>query len=198
MKKRKAIVVRNTAETQIRISLNLEGSGKSAINTPLPFMDHMLSLFSKHSLTDLKISALGDTHIDGHHLVEDLGIVLGETIKLALGKKKGISRYGNFLLPMDEALSYVAVDLSGRPYLSYHVKFKKTSCPSDFDYSLLKEFFRAISNASGMNLHIKQYSGENNHHIAESIFKGFGKALFQAVKIENRLKGRIPSTKEIL
>lgn len=197
MKKRRATIKRITAETRIIVSLNLDGRGKADIKTTIPFMDHMLSLFSKHSLTDLKISASGDTHIDEHHLVEDLGIVLGAAIKEALGKKKGISRYGNFLLPMDEALSYVALDLSGRPYFAYDVKFRKNAKKTGFDYSLIKEFFRAVSNSAGMNLHIRQLSGENNHHIAESIFKGFAKALAHAVKTDKRISG-VPSTKKVL
>ena len=195
---------RKTAETDIKLSLNLDGRGKYEIDTTIPFIDHMLSLFSKHSLIDLKIKATGDTEIDYHHLVEDLGIVLGEAIKKSLGKKTGITRYGNFLLPMDEALSYVAIDVSGRPYFSFDVKFMKTigTIPiiknlKDFDYSLIEEFFRAVATSCGINLHIKNHTGKNNHHIAESIFKGFAKALQQAVKINKKIKG-IPSTKKIL
>jgi len=191
---RKADIKRKTAETDIKLSLNLDGSGRYKIKTTIPFIDHMLSLFSKHSLINLEISAKGDTEVDYHHLVEDLGIVLGEAIKKSLGKKIGISRYGNFLLPMDEALSYVAIDLSGRPYLSFDVKFNNSV---DFDYTLLEEFFRAVANASGMNLHIKNHTGKNNHHIAESIFKGFAKAVKNAVEIDKKVKG-IPSTKKKL
>ncbi|MBI5574701.1 MAG: imidazoleglycerol-phosphate dehydratase HisB [Elusimicrobia bacterium] len=200
---RKARIERKTAETDIKLSLNLDGSGNYKIKTTIPFIDHMFSLFSKHSLVDLEIKASGDTEVDNHHLVEDLGIVLGEAIKKSLGKKIGITRYGNFLLPMDEALSYVAIDLSGRPYFSFDVKFKKNiSClrkhgMSNFDYSLIEEFFRAVSSSCGMNLHIKNHTGKNNHHIAESIFKGFAKALQQAVKINKKIKG-IPSTKKML
>lgn len=191
---RKSIIKRKTAETDIKLSLCLDGCGKYKIKTTIPFIDHMLSLFSKHSLIDLEIKARGDTKVDYHHLVEDLGIVLGEAIKKSLGKKTGITRYGNFLLPMDEALSYVAIDLSGRPYFSFDVKFGKSV---DFDYSLIEEFFRAVSSAGGINLHIKNHTGKNNHHIAESIFKGFAKALQQAVKINKKIKG-IPSTKKML
>ena len=191
---RKTNIKRKTAETDINLSLNLDGSGNYKIKTTIPFIDHMLSLFSKHSLINLEIKATGDTEVDHHHLVEDLGIVLGEAIKKSLGKKTGITRYGNFLLPMDEALSYVAIDLSGRPYFSFDVKFRKSV---DFDYSLLSEFFRAVSSSCGMNLHIKNHTGKNNHHIAESIFKGFAKALQQAVKINKKIKG-IPSTKKML
>lgn len=191
---RKARIKRKTAETDIKLSLNLDGNGNYKIKTTIPFIDHMLSLFSKHSLINLEIKASGDTDVDYHHLVEDLGIVLGEAIKKSLGKKIGITRYGNFLLPMDEALSYVAIDLSGRPYFSFDVKFRKSV---DFDYSLLSEFFRAVSSSCGMNLHIKNHTGKNNHHIAESIFKGFAKALQQAVKLNKKIKG-IPSTKKML
>ena len=191
---RKTTIKRKTAETNIELSLNLDGRGKYRIDTTIPFVNHMLSLFSKHSLIDMEIKATGDTDIDNHHLVEDLGIVLGEAIKKAIGKKVGISRYGNFLLPMDEALSYVAIDLSGRPYFVFNVKFKKSV---DFDYSLLSEFFRAVSSSCGMNLHIKNHTGKNNHHIAESIFKGFARAIQQAVKINRKIKD-IPSTKKML
>ncbi|MDO8733747.1 MAG: imidazoleglycerol-phosphate dehydratase HisB [Elusimicrobiota bacterium] len=201
---RKTSIKRKTAETNIELSLNLDGNGNYKIKTTIPFIDHMLSLFSKHSLINLEIKANGDTEVDNHHLVEDLGIVLGEAIKKALGKKSGISRYGNFLLPMDEALSYVAIDLSGRPYFVFDVKFNKAfgTIPiirnlKDFDYSLLEEFFRAVSSSCGMNLHIKNHTGKNNHHIAESIFKGFAKALHQAVKINKKIRG-IPSTKKLL
>lgn len=191
---RKAEIKRKTTETNIKLSLNLDGTGKYKLDTSVPFIDHMLSLFSKHSLIDLNVQAEGDTEIDNHHLVEDLGIVMGEAIKKALGKKIGIVRYGNFLLPMDEALSYVAIDLSGRPYFSFDVKFGKST---GFDYSLIEEFFRAVANTCGMNLHIKNHTGKNNHHISESIFKGFAKALRQAVEINKKIKG-IPSTKKKL
>ncbi|MBN1385276.1 MAG: imidazoleglycerol-phosphate dehydratase HisB [Elusimicrobia bacterium] len=195
---RKAEIKRKTAETNIKLSLNLDGKGRYKLDTSIPFIDHMLSLFSKHALIDLNIKARGDTEVDNHHLVEDLGIVLGEAIKKALGKKAGIARYGNFLLPMDEALSYIAVDLSGRPYFSFDVKFSSQSGKfSGFDYSLIEEFFRAVSSSCGINLHIKNHTGRNNHHISESIFKGFAKAICQAVKINRRIKG-IPSTKRIL
>ena len=201
---RKASIKRKTTETSIELKLNLDGRGKYGIKTTIPFMDHMLSLFSKHSLVDLQINASGDTEVDNHHLVEDMGIVLGEAIKKSLGKKIGISRYGNFLLPMDEALSYVAIDLSGRAYLVFDVKFpnrSESACcgrkSAYFDYSLIEEFFRAVSTSCGMNLHIKNHAGRNNHHIAESVFKGFAKALQQAVRINKNIKG-VPSTKKTL
>ena len=195
---RHAAVKRETSETKIRISLNLDGKGKTDIKTSIPFLDHMLALFAKHSYCDLHIRASGDIEVDQHHLVEDTGIVLGDAIKKALGKKIGIARYGNFLMPMDEALSYVALDLSGRPYLSFMVKFRRDyTREAGFDYSLVREFFKALVSASGMTLHIKTNSGETNHHIAESVFKGFAKAFYQASR---RLKGRraVPSTKKIL
>ncbi len=196
---RKIKLSRKTAETDITLSLNLDGSGKYKIATTIPFLDHMLSLFSKHSYIDLEIKATGDTDVDFHHLTEDLGITLGEAIKKALGDKSGIARYGNFLLPMDEALSYVAIDLGGRPYLSYGVKFKReySAGRGGFDYSLIEEFFRAVASSGAMNIHIKNRAGSNNHHIAESVFKGFAKALGQAVKIEKKRIG-IPSTKKVL
>ncbi|OQA92659.1 MAG: Imidazoleglycerol-phosphate dehydratase [Elusimicrobia bacterium ADurb.Bin231] len=201
---RKSKINRITAETDIKLSLNLDGTGRYKILTTIPFLDHMLSLFAKHSYIDLEIKAKGDTHIDDHHLTEDLGIVLGEAINKALGKKTGISRYGNFFLPMDEALSYVAIDFGGRPYLSYDVKFskvlRKSFCGAtniSFDYGLIEEFFRALANSAKMNIHIKTHKGTNNHHIAESIFKGFAKAVSQAVKIEKKSAG-IPSTKKML
>jgi imidazoleglycerol-phosphate dehydratase len=196
---RKAEVRRKTAETDISLAINLDGSGKYDVNTSIPFMDHMLSLFSKHSLVDLRIRAKGDTDIDQHHTVEDIGIVLGEAIKKALGDKKSIFRYGNFLLPMDEALSYVALDLSGRPFTAFEVTFSGMpgSKGKNFDYSLIEEFFRAVSSSSGMNLHIKSHAGRNNHHIAESVFKGFAKAFRQAVEPDKRSVG-IPSTKKML
>lgn len=203
---RKTKLSRKTAETDITLSLNLDGSGKYKIDTTIPFLDHMLSLLSKHSYVDLEIKAKGDTDVDFHHLTEDLGIVFGEALKKSLGDKKGIARYGNFLLPMDEALSYVAIDLGGRPYLSYGVKFKRIIFVSadgkrhrvvGFDYSLIEEFFRAVASSAGMNIHIKNRAGNNNHHIAESVFKGFAKALGQAVKIEKRKAG-VPSTKNTL
>lgn len=196
-------IKRKTKETQIEVMFNSKGTGEYNINTSIPFLDHMLELFALHGNFDLKIVASGDTEIDNHHLVEDIGIILGMTIKKVAGNKKGMARYGNFLMPMDEALSYVVVDLSGRPYLSFDVKFKKIIGPviktirEEFDYSLIREFFRAVSNNAEMNLHIKNHSGENNHHIAESVFKGFAKALSQALTKQPKTK-KIPSTKGIL
>ncbi len=196
MKNRSAVQKRATRETDISISLGLEKPGKIAVSTSIPFMDHMLTLFAHHAGFSLSIKASGDTHIDDHHLVEDIGITLGSALKLALGDKKGIVRYGNFLLPMDEALSYVALDLSGRPLLDFGVKFAKQS-GERFDYSLIKEFFYALAVNSGMTLHISMKKGSNNHHIAEAVFKGFGRALAAAATRDKKNKS-IPSTKGLL
>jgi imidazoleglycerol phosphate dehydratase HisB len=186
-------IVRKTKETNIVLSLNLDGKGRSKIMTSLPFMDHMLVLFSKHAGVNLEIKASGDTEIDEHHLVEDIGIALGLAIEKALKDKKGIYRYGNFLLPMDESLSYVALDLGGRPYLSYQVPFKPQS-KAPISFEIFEDFFEAIAMNAKMNLHIKLLRGRNNHHIAESLFKGFAKAFSQAISFDKRAKG-IPSTK---
>ena len=193
MSKRTSNKHRITKETNVKLSVNLDGQGKYKVSTTLPFLDHMLELFSKHSLIDLNLSASGDTHIDAHHLVEDIGLTLGSAIEEALGNKKGIQRYGFFLLPMDEALSYVAIDLSGRPWVEYEVKCFKMDW-NTFDLDLLEDFFRALGTVCRMNLHIKLLRGRNNHHMAESIFKAFGKALSMAVAKDKRYKG-IPSTK---
>lgn len=193
MKKRIAKRHRVTKETNVKLSVNLDGQGKYKVKTTLPFLDHMLELFSKHSLIDLDIDAFGDTHIDAHHLVEDIGLTLGLTIEEALGDKKGIQRYGFFLLPMDESLSYVAIDLSGRPWVEYDVKCFKMGWPT-FDLDLFEDFFRALGTTARMNLHIQLLKGRNNHHMAEGMFKGFAKALSMAVAKDKRYKG-IPSTK---
>jgi imidazoleglycerol phosphate dehydratase HisB len=193
MKKRTARNHRITTETNVDLSLNLDGQGKYKLSTTLPFMDHMLELFSKHSLIDLTIKASGDTHIDAHHLVEDIGITLGLALADALGDKKGIQRYGFFLLPMDEALSYVALDLSGRAHVEYEADGIKPNWTT-FDVDLMEDFFRALANAARMNLHMKLLKGRNNHHMAEGMFKAFGKALSMAVAKDKRYKG-IPSTK---
>ena len=194
---RKATINRKTRETQIALGINLDGSGTSAIKTPVPFINHMLELFAKHGMFDLKLKATGDTNIDDHHTVEDIGICLGNAIRKALGSMKGIERYGNFSLPMDETLSEVSVDISGRQYLVFNVKFKKPGRKDEFDFSLLEDFFRAISFNAGLTLHINLKYGKNNHHIAESVFKGFAKALSNAVRMNPRVKG-IPSTKGTL
>lgn len=195
MKMRKAKIHRKTNETDVLIELNLDKSSKPVISTTIGFLDHMLELFAAHSGFILKIKAAGDTHIDDHHLVEDIGITLGLALKEAIGDKKGIARYGHFLLPMDEALSYIALDFSGRFYLSYEadIKFQKTG----FNYDLIQEFFYALAFNAGITLHIKMIKGRNNHHIAESMFKAFGRALKQAVAYSKEKKS-IPSTKGVL
>lgn len=193
MKKRTAVIERKTKETQIHLALNLDGHGKSSINTSISFLDHMLELFAKHGRFDLTVRAKGDTHIDDHHLVEDIGIALGEAIAEAVGDKKGITRYGNFLLPMDEALSYVALDLSNRPYFIYKVKWVH-AIVGKFDGLLLEHFFESLAASARMNLHMALKYGKQPHHIAESLFKGFARALSQAVSYDARMKG-VPSTK---
>ena len=190
---RKAELKRKTKETDITVSINLDGEGKSDIATGIPFMDHMLTLFAKHGKFDLKVKAKGDLEIDGHHTMEDMGLALGEAIVKALGDKYGIRRYGNFTLPMDETLAQVALDLSGRPYLVY-----KPGDPKDYikdlDTALFREFFIALSNKAGMNLHIRILESGETHHIFEAIFKCFARALAQAVEVDPRVKG-VPSTK---
>jgi len=192
---RKSKINRKTSETDVKLEINLDSSKKSSVCTTIPFMDHMLDLFSAHAGITLNINAKGDTHIDDHHLVEDIGITLGQAFKNALGDKKGITRYGHFLLPMDEALAYVALDISGRPHLNYEaaIKFQQNG----FNYDLIQEFFTAFVNNAGITLHIKMMKGRNNHHIAEAIFKGFGRAVAQAVSINKKNK-KVPSTKGIL
>ena len=192
---RKASVTRKTEETNIKVSINLDGRGDYKVNTSVPFVDHMLSLMSKHGHLDLNVQAKGDTEVDYHHLIEDLGIVLGEAIRKALGKKLKIRRYGQTLTPMDECLAQVAIDLSGRPYLVYKVRFPKgSSLIQDLGVSIFEDFFRALSNNAGMNLHILLQYGRDPHHILEAIFKGFGRTLREAVEIHARSKG-VPSTK---
>ena len=195
-KSRKANVHRVTKETNVRLSLNLDGKGRYAVKTTLPFLDHMLELFSKHSLIDLNVNAKGDTHIDAHHLVEDIGLALGQAVHEALGSKKGIQRYGFFLLPMDESLSYVTIDLSGRPWVEYEAPGFNLNWPT-FDVDLLEDFFRAFGTVARMNLHIRVLRGRNNHHMAEAMFKAFAKALSMAVARDKRYTG-IPSTKGVI
>ena len=184
---------RTTRETDISASINLDGEGKSEISTGIAFMDHMLTLFAKHGKFDLTISAKGDLDVDCHHTMEDLGLVLGEVIARALGDKRGICRYGNFLLPMDEALALIALDLSGRPYLVYDL-VPPAARIRDLDTALFKEFFQALCVKSGLNLHIQLLKGTEVHHVFEAVFKGFGRALAQAVEMDPRETG-IPSTK---
>lgn len=192
-----AEIERNTAETQIRLSVNLDGSGKSEISTGIPFFDHMLTLFSRHGLFDFKIFAKGDIDVDYHHTVEDVGIALGTAFKEALGKKVGIRRYGFFVLPMDESLSRVALDLSGRVYFHYNVPVKNPMV-RDFNICLVREFFLAFANTLGANLHICLEYGEEPHHIAEAIFKCVSRALRIACEIDPRAAGTVPSTKGVI
>lgn len=191
---RKAKVGRRTKETDISVEINLDGSGKYSINTSIPFLDHMLSLMCRHGLFDAKLKAKGDIEIDYHHTVEDVGIVLGKAIKQALGDMKGISRYGQASVPMDEALASVSLDISGRPYLVYKVEFPKKSKLKDFDPDLIEDFLQAFVSNSGITLHVNILYGRNTHHIIEAIFKGLGRALRQAVTIDPRIKG-LPTTK---
>lgn len=185
---RTASVKRTTKETDIEIILNLDGTGKADIQTGIGFFDHMLEGFARHGLFDLTVHAKGDLDVDCHHTVEDTGIVLGTAIIQALGDKAGICRYGNFMLPMDETLILCAVDLSGRPYLNFDAAFTPGRI-GDLDTEMIREFFYAVSYSAKMNLHLKMLDGGNNHHIAEALFKGFGRALLQAVRKEERIEG---------
>ncbi len=190
---RTAKVQRKTNETDITIQINLDGKGKYDINTSIPFLDHMLNLFSFHGMMDLKIKATGDIEVDYHHLMEDLGITLGEVIKKTLGDKKGIRRYGLATIPMDESLATVIIDISGRPYLVYNVKPPKGSL-KDLEISLFEDFFRALTTHAMITLHVNMEYGRDLHHIIEAIFKAFGRALRQAVTIDKGAK-ILPSTK---
>ncbi len=194
---RQASVERNTNETKISVSLNLDGTGQYNISTGIGFFDHMLEQLSRHSLIDLNIKAEGDLHIDFHHCVEDCGYAIGNAISKALGDRKGICRYGHAYIPMDETLTRIALDLSNRPYLIWKVKY---SCDKigDFDTELFKEWFAAFANAVGANLHVENIYGENSHHIAESCFKALAQSLRQAINIDPRKKNTIPSTKGAL
>ena len=196
MKKRKAIVRRETRETQIRAELDVDGSGSYEIETGLPFFNHMLELFAKHSLCDLKLKATGDLAVDHHHTVEDVGLALGDALNQALGDRKGIERYGFSLMPMDETLTRVALDLGGRPYLVLEMANKKKKI-LDFELSLLGEFLRAFATQARMNLHVRQFYGTDGHHAWESVFKGLARALKAACRRDPRVKG-VPSSKGIL
>ena len=187
MGNRRADVTRTTSETNIECSLELEGSGKTEINTGIGFFDHMLNSFAKHGLFDLKCKVSGDLFVDCHHSIEDTGSVLGQAIKKAVGSKKGIKRYGSVTIPMDDALILCALDLSGRPYLVFDAQFT-TNRVGYFDTEMVKEFFYAICYSCGMNLHIKQLAGNNNHHIIEGIFKAFAKALDEATQYDKRIE----------
>ena len=194
---RTAQVTRNTLETQITVSLNLDGTGIARLATGVPFLDHMLDQIARHGLVDLDIEARGDLHIDAHHTVEDTGITLGQAFAQALGDKKGIRRYGHAYVPLDEALSRVVIDLSGRPGLEYHVDYTRARI-GEFDVDLFLEFFRGFINHAGVTLHIDNLRGINAHHQAETIFKAFGRALRMAVEADARMGDVLPSTKGAL
>jgi imidazoleglycerol-phosphate dehydratase len=194
---RRAAVERKTKETQIRVSLNLDGTGAYTVKTGIGFLDHMMEQLARHSLMDLEISASGDLHIDFHHTTEDVAICVGEAVSKALGERVGIGRYGSAVIPMDETLSEVALDLSNRPYLIWKVTFTKPKL-GEMDTELFKEWFQAFSQAAGATLHVWNKYGENNHHIVESCFKGLARALRQAIEIDPRKADAIPSTKGVL
>jgi imidazoleglycerol-phosphate dehydratase len=191
---RTAEVIRNTNETQIRVSINLDGSGKQSLNTGVPFLDHMLDQIARHGLIDLDIEAKGDLHIDAHHTVEDVGITLGQAFAQAIGDKKGIRRYGHAYVPLDEALSRVVIDFSGRPGLEFHVPFKRSMIGA-FDVDLTHEFFQGFVNHALVTLHVDNLRGENAHHQCETVFKAFGRAVRMAAELDSRAAGTIPSTK---
>ena len=191
---RTATVERNTLETQIKVSVNLDGTGEYSCVTGLPFLDHMLEQVARHGLIDLDIIAKGDLHIDAHHTVEDLGITLGMAINQAVGDKKGLTRYGSAYVPLDEALSRVVLDFSGRPGLFHHVKYTRGRI-GGFDVDLFDEFFRGFVNHAKLTLHIDNLSGKNAHHQAETVFKAFGRALRMALSADERMAGMMPSTK---
>lgn len=190
---RYAQLSRKTAETDISLKLCIDGSGKSSVNTGIGFLDHMLTLFSKHGLLDLEVTATGDLNVDGHHTVEDIGIVLGQALKQALGDKGSIKRYGTSYVPMDEALALVSLDFGGRPYLVFNVNYANERV-GDMDTELVEEFFRSVSTNAGMNIHINVIYGSNNHHITEALFKAFGRAVDEATSIDERIIG-VMSTK---
>lgn len=194
---RTAEVTRNTLETQISVAINLDGTGVSRFNTGVPFLDHMIDQIARHGVIDITIDAVGDLHIDAHHTVEDIGITLGQAFAKAIGDKKGVRRYGHAYVPLDEALSRVVLDLSGRPGLEYHVTFTRASI-GDFDVDLFHEFFQGFINHAGVTLHIDNLRGNNAHHQAETIFKAFGRALRMAVEPDPRMGGVMPSTKGCL
>jgi imidazoleglycerol-phosphate dehydratase len=194
---RQAEVTRNTLETQITVRLNLDGTGQSRIHTGIGFFDHMLDQIARHGLIDLDIEAKGDLHIDGHHTVEDVGITIGQAVAKAVGDKKGIRRYGHAYVPLDEALSRVVIDFSGRPGIEMHVPFK-SGMVGAFDTQLTYEFFQGFVNHAFITLHIDNLKGENSHHQAETVFKAFGRALRAALEIDPRAVGTIPSTKGTL
>jgi len=191
---RTASVTRNTKETQITVSVNLDGDGRCAFKTGLPFLEHMLEQVARHGLIDISVEAKGDLHIDAHHTVEDVGIVLGQAMAKAAGDKKGIRRYGHAYVPLDEALSRVVVDFSGRPGLEYHIEFPRARV-GEFDVDLLHEFFQGFTNHAQVTLHVDSLRGKNAHHVAETVFKAFGRALRVAIERDPRVGDVVPSTK---
>lgn len=194
---RKSEITRETRETKIEVRVNLDGTGDFDIQTGIGFLDHMLEQLARHSLIDLSLRASGDLHVDFHHTVEDTGIVLGQAIAQATGDKMGINRYGNAYVPMDETLTRVALDISGRPYLIWHVKFSRPKL-GDMDTELFREWFQAFSQASGITLHVENLYGQNNHHIVESCYKALARALRAALTIDPRMAKEVPSTKGLL
>lgn len=197
MAERKASVTRDTLETQIQVSINLDGTGQSQFATGVPFLEHMLDQIARHGLIDISVTAKGDQHIDDHHTVEDIGITLGQAFAQALGDKKGIARYGHAYVPLDEALSRVVVDFSGRPGLEWHVPFTRASVGA-FDVDLFVEFFQGFVNHAKLTLHVDNLRGKNTHHQAETVFKALGRALRMAVSADERMRGIMPSTKGCL
>lgn len=191
---RKAEVERNTLETRIRVAINLDGSGESRLDTGLPFLEHMLDQVARHGMIDMEIAAKGDLHIDGHHTTEDIGIALGQAMASAVGDKRGIRRYGHAYIPLDEALTRVVVDFSGRPGLEFNVEFPRAQI-GGFDTELFYEFFQGFVNHAGVTLHADTLKGRNAHHIAETLFKAFGRALRMALEPDPRMSGILPSTK---
>ena len=194
---RTAEIIRNTNETKIHVAIDLDGTGRQNLSTGVPFLDHMLDQIARHGLIDLDLPAQGDLHIDDHHTVEDVGIALGQAIFQAIGDKKGIRRYGHAYVPLDESLSRVVIDFSGRPYLSFHVPFTRATT-GRFDLDLVREFFQGLVNHARISLHIDNLRGENAHHQCETVFKAFGRALRMAVELDPRAAGSIPSTKGTL
>lgn len=197
MAERKAEISRDTLETQISVSINLDGTGESNFETGVAFLDHMMDQIARHGMIDLDIRAMGDLHIDAHHTVEDIGITLGQAFSKAMGDKKGITRYGHSYIPLDEALSRVVIDFSGRPGLEFEVDFKRGMI-GDFDVDLFHEFFQGFVNHANATLHIDNIKGRNAHHIAETIFKAFGRAVRMAIEPDARMQGILPSTKGAL
>jgi len=197
MAQRKATVERNTLETQITVTVNLDGSGRTQFETGVPFLEHMLDQVARHGMVDLAVKAVGDLHIDDHHTVEDIGITLGQAFARAMGDKKGIFRYGHAYVPLDEALSRVVIDFSGRPGLEYHIPFTRATV-GGFDVDLFLEFFQGFVNHAQVTLHIDNLRGDNSHHQAETVFKAFGRALRMALAEDPRMAGVTPSTKGVL